>query len=157
MTAARMSIFIDLSLVFRVCAGFCWGFVFAVFLRRHPAGDYLATQREEFAAAVGMAVNMAIAFGTGWASILVVSVASLLGFLLHQFVVNVTPEAPQLGAYKTVWVLEDGIAITGNIIERLHDTLENGYAPTKVSRTLLQAIRLLGLLKAARNGRYEPQ
>jgi len=157
MTAVMSPIIVDPLTFFRVCVAFAWGFALGVFLKRHPKGDWLATQREEFAAAIGMIGNLLIAVGTGWATIFAVSAASLIGFLVHQIIADVTPEPPELGGYKTIWVLEDGIAITNDVIARLEDELENGHDPTEVSRALLQAARLVNLLKAARNGRYEPQ
>jgi hypothetical protein len=134
-----------------------WGAGLGVFLHRHPWGDWLATQRGEYAAAIGMLGNLAISFDTGWATVLAVSAASLLGFLAYRHFASIAPEPPSLGGYKTIWVLEDAIAITNDVIARLQDMLKNAPDPATLSKTLLQAIRLLALLKNARNGRYEPQ
>jgi len=155
---STVSISVDLLLIGRCLLALFWGILWAIFLQHTRAGKFLTEERTWLTVVVGVGVDGAISFGGDWWTCAAVLAFSSVGIIARSLL-NETNRPPALGAYKTVWVLEDGIALMRDITAGLQAILKGGKLSgplnASLSNILSRAHDANELLRAARRGEYE--
>lgn len=155
---STVSISVDLLLIGRCLLALFWGILWAVFLQYNRAGRFWAEERTWLTVVIGVGVDGIISFAGDWWTCAAVIAFSSFGIILRSLL-NETKRPLTLGAYKTVWVLEDGIALTRDITAELRDILKTGELSgplnASLSSILSHAHAANELLRAARRGEYE--
>ena len=153
-----VQISIDFLLIARCFTALLWGILFALFLQHNRHGQFWAARRTWLAVVIGVGVDLLIAYGGDWLTVVAVITFSSVG-IIGRSLVNEREEDLNPRSYKIKWGLEDGIALSNWLISELNDLLKNGQLGQEenrsVSRALGLAHQLSEKIKAARRGEYE--
>jgi len=154
MTDQLLQIRLDWLLIARSLVVVLWGVGWALTLQHTHLGRFWARERTWLTVVIGVGVDLAIAFGGDWWTVVVVIAASSLG-VISRSLLNESSESPPSG-YKTLWGIEDVTALTDEIVTILEEVVtgENGERVLKVSRALSKAHRANAIIRAARRGEY---
>jgi hypothetical protein len=155
-----VSISIDLLLIARCLLGLCWGTFWALVLQHTKMGKFWAQERTWIAVVIGVGADLVIAVGGDWWTCTAVVACSSVGIIARSMI-NESKHTFALGAYKTIWVLEDSIRLVLDLVAGIQGLLEDGDlsgpSNAELSRMLSLVHDLGDLLRAARRGEYEPR
>ena len=149
-----MQISADLALIGRCFLALLWGGLWALFLQYHRMGHFLVKERTWLTVVAGVGVDLLIAFGGDWWTVVAVIAFSSFGIIGRSLINEQRPRLPS--GYKVLWALEDAIDVTLELVGVLEDLVEveNGKRVAALGRALRLAHRLNELARDARRGEY---
>jgi hypothetical protein len=143
---------VNLLLLLQICLGFFWGFAWAGYLQFTRHGQFLVLKRTWITVVIGIGVDLAIAYGSEyWTVVLVIAVSSVGIIVRSLWNEQVADEAPNINSHKLKYALEDSLTVCSEMITGLTTILANGDL-TKLSFELARAHYLHEILLAARRG-----
>lgn len=148
---------IDLLLLLRICLAFLWGFSWAGYLQYTRQGQFLVLKRTWITVVIGVGVDLLIAYAADyWTVVLVISVSSFGIIFRSLWNESQGEEDPNMNSHKLKYALEDGIAVTKDLISNLTEMLAEGNL-TSLSYQLAILHHLHEVLLAARRGDNPPK
>jgi len=151
-----LQISVDLLLIGRCLLAFFWGIIWAIFIQYHRMGQFWAEERTWLTVVIGVGVDMLIAYGSDWWTVLFVISASSVG-IIGRSLINERDRTKVPSGYKTLWRMEDSIAILNDVIDEFTVLVQGreGDQVAQHSKILREIHRASRLLQAARRGEYE--
>lgn len=144
-------------LLLRICLAFFWGFLWAGYLQFTRHGQFLVMKRTWITVVIGVGVDLLIAYAADyWTVVLVISVSSLGIIFRSLWNESQGDEDPNMNSHKLKYALEDGIAVTKDLIANLTEMLATGSL-ADLSRQLATIHHLHEILLAARRGDNPPK
>ena len=148
---------IDLLLILRICLAFFWGFAWAGYLQFTRHGQFLVLRRTWITVVVGIGIDLIIAYGADyWTIVIIISVSSIGIIFRSLWNESQGEEDPNINSHKLKYALEDGIAVTKDLIANLTEMLASGSL-AELSYQLSLAHHLHSVLLAARRGDNPPK
>lgn len=148
---------LDFMLVGRMFAAICWGIMYALFLQHIKIGQFLVEKRTWVTVVFGVAVDLGIAYGGDWWTVVIVMSLSAVGIITRSLV-NESRRPQELGAYQRQWVLKDAIAFSDearmSLQALLRDRPDDGYMVAGISEVLEVLLNQRAQLREALEGRY---
>lgn len=149
--------FVDLLLLLRILAAVLWGSAWAAYLTWTEHGRYLAKERTWITVVAGVGVDLIIAYGGDWWTVIFVIAASSPPIIARSLYQERLQEAKQVNynANHLKWGVEDATATTGDLIKSLSGTLadfEASRAVRDIARALSLALQVQEILILARSG-----
>jgi hypothetical protein len=146
---------IDPLLIGRGLVALFWGFAYAVWLQHTRRGQVLAEERTWITVVIGVGVDLALAYGGDWWTVVLVIAASAVG-IIGRSLANETKE-PYPKGYKMLWSIKDAHAALNDLIVLLEAAVEE--ATGVLASDLSHALRLTHIasrkVELARKGEYD--
>jgi hypothetical protein len=151
-----VSIAVNPLLIGRCFIGLLWGFLWAMVLQHTRLGQFWVKERTWLTVVIGVGVDLALSFGGDWFTVAAVIACSSFGIIWRSLTNEAKQPEVQRG-YRSLWSMEDSIAVLNELTESLEDLVEgtNGEQAARLSRALRSAHLASRYVKAARRGEYE--
>lgn len=148
---------IDLLLLLRICLAFFWGCAWAWYLQFTRQGQFLVLRRTWITVVIGVGVDLLVAYPADyWVVVMVISVSALGIIFRSLWNESLGEEDPNMNSHKLKYALEDGIAVTKDLIGNLTEMLAEGSLAS-LSYQLSLVHHLHEILLAARRGDNPPK
>lgn len=153
-----MQFSVDPDLIWRIFAAFLFGLAYGSWLRLTRDGQKFERQWTAFATAIGIAVDLIIAYGLHWGEVGAIIIASGLGPIGFMLVMSY-PTDENFRRNKIKWAIEDSIATTLGMIDILTGILKRnglpGEAVADISSALERAHSVRATLVQGLRGEYD--
>lgn len=151
-----ISFSLDLLTFLRAFGGLLWGGAWAAALQFSRKGQFLAIERTWITVVVGVGIDMAIAYGGDWWTVMIVLFFSSLP-IIYRSIHNEQTQPVEFRRNKVLWNIGDVQALLQDLGQIIDQVLETEL-PQPALRRMQEMIRLVKRmdqkLRDANNGEY---